>query len=62
MVITATDYDDVIQWKHLPRYWLFVRGIHRPSVVSLTKASDTSLEVFFDLRLNTWLGKQSRRQ
>ena len=22
-------HDDVIKWKHLPRYWPFVRGIHR---------------------------------
>ena len=22
-------YDDVIKWKHLPRYWHFVMGIHR---------------------------------
>ena len=22
------DHDDVIKWKHFPRYWLFVRGIH----------------------------------
>ena len=22
-------YDDVIKWKHFPRYWSFVRGIHR---------------------------------
>ena len=22
-------HDDVIQWKHFPRYWHFVRGIHR---------------------------------
>ena len=22
-------HDDVIKWKHFPRYWLFVRGIHR---------------------------------
>ena len=21
-------YDDVIKWKHVPRYWPFVRGIH----------------------------------
>ena len=25
-------YDDVIKWKHFPRYWLFVRGIHRSPV------------------------------
>ena len=22
-------YDDVVKWKHFPRYWPFVRGIHR---------------------------------
>ena len=22
------DHDDVIKWKHFPRYWPFVRGIH----------------------------------
>ena len=22
-------HDDVIKWKHFPRYWPFVRGIHR---------------------------------
>ena len=22
-------YDDVIKWEHFPRYWPFVRGIHR---------------------------------
>ena len=26
------NHDDVIKWKHFPRYWLFVRGIHRSSV------------------------------
>ena len=25
-------HDDVIKWEHLPRYWPFVRGIHRPPV------------------------------
>ena len=24
-------HDDVIKWKHFPRYWPFVRGIHRSS-------------------------------
>ena len=24
-----TKHDDVSQWKHFPRYWPFVRGIHR---------------------------------
>ena len=36
-------HDDVIKWKHFPRYWLFVRGIHR---IPLTKASDAELWCF----------------
>ena len=23
------DHDDIIKWKHFPRYWPFVRGVHR---------------------------------
>ena len=54
-------HDDVIKWKHFPRNWPFVRGIHR----SLTKASDAELWClffflfFFYLRLNKRLSKQS---
>ena len=33
--------DDVIKWKHFPRYWPFVRGIHR--WIFLTKAGDSEL-------------------
>ena len=28
------NYDDVIKWKHFPRYWQFVRAIHRSPVNS----------------------------
>ena len=27
-------HDDVIKWKYFPRYWPFVRGIHRSPVDS----------------------------
>ena len=27
-------HDDIIKWKHFPRYWTFVRGIHRSPVNS----------------------------
>ena len=27
-------HDDVIKWKHFPRYWPFVRGIHRSPLKS----------------------------
>ena len=30
-------HDDLIKWKHFPRYWPFVWGIHRSSVNSLHK-------------------------
>ena len=42
-------HDDVIKWKHFPRYWPFVR--ERP----VTRSFDVS----FDLRLNKRLRKQS---
>ena len=36
-------HDDVIKWKHFPRYWPFVRGIHRSRWIPRTKASDAEL-------------------
>ena len=34
-MISATPlHDDVIKWNHFPRYWPFVRGIHRSPVNS----------------------------
>ena len=30
-------HDDVMKWKHFPRYWPFLRGIHRWPVNSLHK-------------------------
>ena len=42
-------HDDVIKWKHFPRYWPFVRGIHRSPVNSPHKG------------LNERLSKQSWR-
>ena len=37
MFIKCMMHDDVIKWKHFPRYWPFVRGIHRTPVNSLHK-------------------------
>ena len=50
-------HDDVIKWRHFPRYWPFVRGIHRgfPAQRPVTRIFD----VFCDLRLNKRLSKQS---
>ena len=39
-------HDDVIKWKHFPRHWPFVRGIHRSRWIPRTKASDAELWCF----------------
>ena len=45
----------------IPRNWPFARGIHRPRWIPRTKASwlTRSFDVFFDLRMNKRLSKQS---
>ena len=35
-MVSRTRHDDVIKWKHFPRYWPFVGGIHRSSVCAWT--------------------------
>ena len=52
-------HDDVIKWEHFPRYWPFLRGIHRSPVNSPHKPVTRSFDVFYDLRLNERLNKQS---
>ena len=56
-----SDHDDVIKWKYFPRYWPSVRGIHRSPVNAPHKGHGVSrsFDVFFDLRLNKGLSKQS---
>ena len=34
MSLSWSIHGDVIKWKHFPRYWPFMRGIHRSSVNS----------------------------
>ena len=46
------EHDDVIKWKHFPRYWPFVRGIHWSRWIPRSKASDAELWCFLWLRLN----------
>ena len=40
------NHDDVIKWKHFPRYWPFVRGIHRSPVNSPHKGQWRGALVF----------------
>ena len=49
------NHDDVIKWKHFPRYWPFVLGIHRSTVKSPQRPVTRSFDVLFDVRLNKQL-------
>ena len=58
MMVNRYLYDDVIKWKHFPRNWPFVRGIHRSRWIPTQRLVTWSFDVFFDLRLNKRLSKQ----
>ena len=56
IVSKAAVHDDVIKWKHFPRYWPFMRGTAEfPTQRPVTRSFDE----FFYLRLNKRLSKQS---
>ena len=50
-------HDDVIKWKHFPRYWPFVRGIHRSMVNSLHKGQWRGALMFSLIcaQINRWV-------
>ena len=54
----AALHDDVIKWKHFPRNWPFVRGIHRSRWIPHTKASDAELWCFLLSASDKRLSKQ----
>ena len=61
LVLTMSAFWGSSRWpKHVPRYWPFVRGIHRSRWIPRTKACDAELVVFFVLRPNKRLSKQPR--
>ena len=53
-------HDDVIKWKHFPRYWPFVRGIHRPPVNSPHKDQWRGALMFTLIcaRINGWVNNR----
>ena len=54
--ISTVLHDDVIKWKHFPRYWPFVRGIHRSPVYSPHKGQWRGALMFTLIcaRINAW--------
>ena len=53
VIVCSMIHDDVIKWRHFPRHWPFVREFPAQGPVM------RSFDVFFDLRLNKRLSKQS---
>ena len=53
-------HDDVINWKHFPRYWPFVRGIHRSPVNSPHKGQWRGALIFFLICvwINGWVNNR----
>ena len=53
-------HDDVLKWKHFPRYWPFVRGIHRSPVNSSRKGQWRGALIFSLIRvwINGWVNNR----
>ena len=53
-------HDDVIKWKHFPRYWTFVRGIHRSQVNSPHKGQwrGALMLTLICARINGWVNNR----
>ena len=51
------NHDDVIKWKLFPRYWPFVRGIHRSPVISPHKGQWRGALMFSSIYawINDWV-------
>ena len=58
--VLSKHHDDVIKWKHFPRYWPFVRRIHRSLVNSPHKGQWRGAFTFSSIcALNKRMSKQS---
>ena len=51
-------HDDVIKWKHFPRNWPFVRGIHRSRWIPHTKASGALMFSLICVWINGWVNSR----
>ena len=58
--VSHRQHDDVIKWKHFPRYWSFVRGIHRSPVNSPHKGQWRGALMFTLIcaRINGWVNNR----
>ena len=56
--IDCPDHDDVIKWKHFPRNWPFMRGIHRSPVNSPHKGQWRRALMFSFVCVNDWVNNR----
>ena len=58
--MNRNNHDDVMKWKQFPRYWPFVRGIHRSPVNSPHKGQWRGALVFTVVcaRINGWVNNR----
>ena len=58
--VCSNIHDDVIKWNHFPRYWPFVRGIHRSPVNSPHKGQWRGALMFtlICVRINGWVNNR----
>ena len=59
-MIVSYVHDGVIKWKHVPRYWSFVRGIHRSLVNSHYKGQGRGALMFSLIcaSINSWVNNR----
>ena len=60
VTVTKICHDDFIKWKHLLRYWPFVRGFHRPPVNSPHKGQwrGALMFSFICVWINAWVNNR----
>ena len=54
-----SDHDDVIKWKHFPHHWPLCGEFTGPGEFPAQRPVMRNFDVFFDLRLNKRLSKQT---
>ena len=59
-LLSFSSHDDVIKWKQFPRYWPFVRGIHRGPVNSPHKGQWRGALMFSLIcaQINIWVNNR----
>ena len=56
--VNVNIHDDVIKWKHFPRYWPFVRRIHRSQANSPHKGQWRGALMFTLIRIDGWVNNR----